>query len=61
MALPAEACQDLVVLRRDGHRVVRINAVLLEMIGKGPEEELVENAALLDIEVVSSFLVAPVR
>lgn len=48
------------VLRRDGHRVVRINAVLLEMIGKGPEEELVENAALLDIEVVSSFLVAPV-
>lgn len=38
---------------------MRIDTVLLEMVGEGTKEELVENAALLDIEVVSDFLITP--
>ena len=59
--LPAKICEDLLILRRYGHRIVCINAVLPEMVWKSTKEELVENTALLDIEVVRDFIITPVR
>lgn len=60
MALPAEAREYFLVLGRYGHGIVRIYAVLLEVVWESTKEELVENAALLDVQVVRSFVVSPI-
>ena len=51
---------DLTILRRDGHWVMGVDGVVLEMIGKGSQEQLVEDASLLNVEVVLDTLISPV-
>lgn len=56
----AEVLHDVAVLAGDGHGVVGVDGVGLEVVGEGTEAELVEDAALIDAEVVAGLRVTPV-
>ncbi|KAI6756178.1 hypothetical protein HG530_011914 [Fusarium avenaceum] len=53
--------EDLVVLCGYDHWVVRVDRVALEVLRESAQEELVEYAAMVDIEIIVNLLVAPVR
>jgi hypothetical protein len=44
----ADVRQDSLILRRNDHGVMRVDRVLFEMIRESSDEELVENAAVVD-------------
>ena len=60
VALAAEGAHQAPVLRGHRHGLVRVDGVGLEVAGEGAQEELVEDTALLDGEVVRGLGVAPV-
>lgn len=56
-----EVLLDLLRLGGNHHGVVRVDRVRLEVVRECADEELVEDAAVVDLEVVLHFVIAPVR
>ncbi|KAI6768632.1 hypothetical protein HG531_010821 [Fusarium graminearum] len=52
--------ENLVVLCGDDHGVVGVDRVTLEVLRECTQEELIEDAAMVDVEVVVNLLVTPV-
>lgn len=58
--LSAEVLHDVPVLTGDGHGVVSVDGVRLVPVGESAEAELVEDTALVDVQVVAGLSVTPV-
>ena len=60
LILPTKIPQDLSILGRNGHRVMGINRVLLEVVGERSQEQLVKDATLLHVKIVLNLAIPPV-
>lgn len=58
--LSAKVLHDVSVFARDCHGIVGVDRIGLEPVGEGSCGQLVEHTALVDVEVVSGFVVSPV-
>lgn len=61
VGLATEVLHDVPVLGGDGHWVVRVDGVRLEVVREGPHRELVEHTSLIDVKVIADLIVSPVR
>lgn len=60
VGLTAEVLHDFLVLFRNGHWVVCVDGVCLEVVGESTESKLVEDTALVDVQVMVALLPTPV-
>lgn len=61
VVVSSQVLHDLLVLVRDRHRIVSIDAVGFEMVRKSSEKQLIEDTSLIKAEIIVGFVKSPVR